>query len=176
MKYYGLCFAILIAGSPLYAQIYKWTDSKGDVHFSDTPQPGAEEITMPKVQTYSPPIRAEKQVDADASDDSDPKEYDKVSIVQPEDQTTIRNTEGFVSIVTDLSPKLRRGDKLQLVFDGSPLGEPQSNNIIGLKGINRGSHTFAVQVLSARGKVLSTSKTITLYMMPPRVGMGKGAP
>jgi hypothetical protein len=38
-----------------YAQIYKWTDSQGVIHFSDTPHDGAQKLNIPDAQTYSPP-------------------------------------------------------------------------------------------------------------------------
>ena len=55
MKKYWLVISIIMAVSPIHAQIYKWVDSDGNVNFSDKPHPGAEEIPLPKVQTYSSP-------------------------------------------------------------------------------------------------------------------------
>ena len=176
MKSYWLLLGVFIATSSAYAQIYKWTDSTGDVHFSDKPHPGAEEIELPKVQTYSTPQESMAEKTPESITSAPAEAYEKINIVQPEDQATIRNTEGYVSIIIDLVPPLKKGDKIQIIFDGSPLGKPQATNVIALRDINRGSHTLAAQAVNSKGKVLNTTDTITIFMMPPRVNMGKGSP
>lgn len=160
------------------AQVYTWTDSQGVVHFSDNPHPGAEKLKLPEAQTFSPPIP--KQEIAPVNDDSTPdkdkgeqESYTKIAIREPLNQATIRNPQGYVIVSVELDPpKLGQGDLLQMIFDGSPLGDPQPNMIFELKGIYRGSHTIAVQVVNSEGKVLLTSDAITIYMQQPRVGMG----
>ncbi len=174
MRNYWLFLGIFIAISPLHAEIYKWTDSTGNVHFSDKPHPGAEEIQLPKVQTYSTPSVPVAAKTSEEITNVSGDTYEKINIVQPEDQATIRNTEGYVSIIAELQPALKKGDKIQIIFDGSPLGEPQATTVIALRDINRGSHTLAVQAVSPKGKALITSDPITIFMMPPRTNMIKG--
>lgn len=176
MSNYWLLLGLFISLNPLHAQIYKWTDSSGDVHFSDKPHPGAEEIELPKVQTYSAPQVPVAETTPEPITKAPPEAYEKINIIQPEDQATIRNTEGYVSIIAELDPPLQKGDKIQIIFDGAALGKPQDTTVIALRDINRGSHTLAVQVVSPKGKVLNTSSTITIFMMQPRTGMGRGAP
>ncbi len=48
-----IVLVFLFIAQPTFAQIYKWTDSQGNVHFSDKPQPGAEKVELPSVQTYT---------------------------------------------------------------------------------------------------------------------------
>lgn len=50
----GLCLLFLAASTQGYAQLYKWTDDKGNVHYGDSPPEGAklEEITG-KVSSYT---------------------------------------------------------------------------------------------------------------------------
>lgn len=176
MKGCYLLLGFFIVTSPLQAQIYKWTDANGNIHFSDNPHPGAKELQLPKVQTYSAPPIPPIETDSEPASNTEAQGYSKITIVQPEDQLTIRNTNGDFSIVTELEPQLKKGDKLQVIFDGLPLGEPQANTVISLHNTNRGSHTIAVQAVNSKNKVLITSDTITIFMMPPRKGMGKGAP
>jgi hypothetical protein len=175
MKKYWIFLGVFIVINSLQAQIFKWTDSSGDVHFSDKPHPGAEEIELPQVQTYSTSTAPVGDKVPDPIADPSEGAYEKISILQPEDQATIRNTEGYVSIIAELQPPLRKGDKIQVIFDGAPLGKPQPTSVIALRGINRGSHTFAVQVLDSSKKVLNTSEPVTIFMMPPRTNMIKGA-
>ena len=167
-------FCLLIIVLPVQAQIYKWTDSSGNVHFSDKPHPGSEKIELPSVQTYSSPVIPTSNAAPPIT--SEANSYEKVTIVQPEDQVTIRNTEGYVSVVCEVEPSLKSEDKVQLLFDGSVLGSPQSALVFALKSIDRGSHTIAVQVVDSEGKVLATSAATTIFMQPPRINMGKNAP
>lgn len=178
MKSCLLCCLLLVMG-PLQAEIYKWTDANGNVNFSDKPQPGAKEVILPKVQTYSSPDKLDKSVIEalpEPVNDVENTSYKTFDIVSPEDQSTIRNPEGAVSVQLEVNPSLKKGDKVQMIFDGSLIDKPRRTTVFALQSINRGSHTLAAQVIDAQGQLLNTSKPITFYMMPPRVGMGKGSP
>lgn len=178
-----LVFCFLTGMTALYADIYKWTDSSGDVHFSDKPRDGAEKVMLPNVQSYSSPTTPPSQnastnprpastsTDAGMGDDV---VYKQLNIVQPEDQQTIRNPQGYVSVILEPHPHLKKGDSLQIILDGTPLDKPKDNTLFALQNITRGSHTLAAQLIDANGKVILTSDVITIYMMPPRVGMVKG--
>ncbi len=154
----------------MQGQIYKWTDSSGTVHFTDKPRPGAEKVDLPAVQTFSsPPVEPVAtpeplQLVDEATD------Y-KIEIVEPKNQATIRNNQGYISVMLQITPELKESDKVQILFDGSPLGEPQANTVFALKDVNRGAHSIAAQIVGGAGKVLDTSEAITVYMHRPRVGM-----
>ena len=167
---------LLICAS--YAQIYKWIDSQGVVHFSDRPHPGSEQIKIPDAQSYTPPVKqsgsdTENQEKKETSTSEEHK-YTKIGIVQPLNEATIRNNQGYVVVAVELEPALAQGDNLQIIFDGAPMGDPQPNLLFQLNGIYRGKHTIAVQVINSEGEVLLTSDSITIFMHRPRVGMVQG--
>lgn len=170
---------LVIVSMASYAEIYKWTDSQGNVHFSDKAHEGAEKIKIPDAPSYSSPSsnpameepKSQLQDNADAS-----HEYKKIAISQPENEATIRNNQGYVAVAVQIEPDLIEGDELQLLFDGAPIGEPQKGLLFQINGIYRGSHRIAVQVQDEDGNVLLTSEPITIYMHRPRINMGKGAP
>ncbi|MFI4919549.1 MAG: DUF4124 domain-containing protein [Legionellales bacterium] len=158
-----------------HAQIYKWTDSQGNVHFSDTPHEGAEQLSIPNAQSYAPPKGLSSPVpQPNASSEQKDHGYTKIAINQPQNEATIRNNQGYLVVAAQLEPDLAPGDVLQLIFDGSPLGDPQTALLFQLNGIYRGSHTIAIQVLDAGGNVLNTSEPITIFMHRPYAGMGAG--
>lgn len=158
-----------------YADIYKWVDSQGNVHFSDTPHRGAEKLNIPDAQTYSAPVpQAPASDKAGQKQDGNAHVYTKLVIAQPENEATIRNNQGSITVTAEVDPDLFPGDKVQLIFDGSTLGEPQSNLLFQLSGVYRGSHTIAVQIVDAEGNVLETSDPVTVYVFRSFVGMGKG--
>ncbi|KTD21269.1 DUF4124 domain-containing protein [Legionella londiniensis] len=174
MRRLFILISLMIFLPILHAEIYKWTDSEGNVHFSDKPHPGAEKIDLPPVQTFSPPPTpppAETMVNPEVA--AKTPDYE-IAISQPENDATIRNNQGSVSVALEIQPRLNPGDKVQIVFDGTPIGEPQTATVFQLSDINRGAHTLAAQIVGSDGKVISTSETITIYMHRPRVGMVPG--
>ena len=51
-------FFILAFGMAAHAEVYKWVDADGNVHFSDTPPPNPEqEAEEVKIQSASSPAR-----------------------------------------------------------------------------------------------------------------------
>lgn len=166
-------FMLLISSS--HAQIYKWTDSQGVVHFSDSPHAGSKQVTVPEAQSFSPPVSQTNSTPQEPEKTmNEEHKYSKISIMQPLNEATIRNNQGYVVVAVELEPALAEGDMLQMVFDGAPLGDPQPNTLFQLNGIYRGSHTLAVQILNAAGEVLLTSDNITIFMHRPHVNMGRG--
>lgn len=162
------------------AQIYKWTDSAGVVHFSDKSVPGAEPIQLPQVQEISVPkastppsetstANAGNQPATEGSDEV-ATEY-TVSISKPQNQETVRNNDGDVPILVQVDPELGRSHFVQMVVDGKPLGAPQPNTVFTLQDADRGSHTLMAQVIDDGGTVLAASEVTTFYLQRPRVGM-----
>lgn len=172
-----LFVSLMLTFCSSFGQVYKWTDSQGVVHFSDKPHEGAVKLKIQDTQTFKPPVSqtgGEPTNKEEESTQGEDHKYTKIEIVQPTNEATIRNNQGFVVVAVHLEPDLSPGDNLQMVFDGAPLGDPQPNLLFQLNGIYRGTHTMAVQVLNANGDVLGTSDPITIYMHRPRVGMVKG--
>jgi hypothetical protein len=162
-----------------YAQIFKWTDSQGVVHFSDQPHPGSKQLKIPDSQGFTPPASQSGGVSQDDQKteqaSSEESKYIKIAIIQPLNDATIRNNQGYIVVAVEMEPALAPGDNLQMIFDGAPLGEPQPNTLFQLNGIYRGTHTMAVQILNSAGAILLTSESITIHMHRPRVGMVKGS-
>ncbi len=173
MQKTGIVIVSLLMSLAAYAQIYRWVDSNGNVHFSDRPHKGAEKIELPEVQTFSPPPVPESKPPAEEDDTDASSYYTSVKITQPESEATLRDNQGMVSVLVNLQPNLRVGDSLQLLYDGNPLGSPQTTTAFILNNVYRGSHTVSVQVLDSKGNVVTQSESITFFMHRPRVGMGQ---
>lgn len=156
-----------------HAQIYKWTDSQGVVHFSDMPHQGAEQVNDVPAQSYSPPTPSVLPALENQASEHQANVYTHVGITQPVNQATIRNNQGYVVVTAKVEPELFAGDKVQIVFDGTPRGTPQTDLVFQLNGIYRGSHTIAVQIVDPKGEKVLKSPSITFFMQRPRVGMVK---
>jgi hypothetical protein len=169
-----VCCLLMLMICASHAQIYKWVDGQGVMHFSDNPHDGAEIVKTPDPQVYSPPVPPPAQSPEPAVENKSEKSeasYTSIAITQPLDQATIRNDKGYVAVIVQVEPKLNKGDLVQIIFDGSPMGDPQEALLFQLNGIYRGEHTLEAQILNPDGDVLETSERITIYMQRPRVGM-----
>ena len=174
MSKLGIVLFLMMVICVSYADIYQWVDSQGNAHFSDTPHPGAEKLSVPDAQTYSAPVPESAALEKliPGSLDAPKPTYTKVAIAQPDNEATIRNNQGSIAVIVEVVPDLLPGDKVQLIFDGAPIGKPQTKLLFPLSGIYRGSHTIAVQVIDADGGAVETSESITVFMFRPRVGLG----
>ncbi|MCF7355336.1 DUF4124 domain-containing protein [Vibrio sp. CK2-1] len=211
-----LLFSLIMGQAALAGQVYKWTDSKGVTHFSDSPPPekanSKEVLSLPDIKAPAPEPQysdstqvAQTQSSAASSLDSteaqdspatqdeseaqnlansaDPAanselakdkantekqsaEADKkiaLKITSLQDDQTIRSNRGFITVQVELSKKLGIGQSLQLMMDTQPYGAPQTPSLWELKNIDRGSHTFSVNVVES-GKVIASSNTITVHL------------
>lgn len=170
MKKLSFLVMLLLAINIVHAQIYKWADSKGNVHFSDQPHDGAEEINLLNSQVSDSGPQHEKG----ASLPKKPAEVEKhlyksIAISQPENLATIRNSQGYVPVLIVTTPELKQGDLVQLLYDNQPLGAPQSTTIFALNNVKRGSHTVMAQLVDSNNNILIASKPTTFYMQRPRV-------
>lgn len=173
MKRYMVVISMLLAMSSLQAQIYKWTDSDGIVHFSDIPHVGATTIKLPEVKKNAPSIEpsSDKEPLASAITTNSKDNYRDIAITEPKNEATIRNNQGYVPIIVSIEPELKTGDLIQILFDGEPLGKPKASMISAINDIKRGTHTIAASVIDKDGGVIKTSESVTIYMHRPMVGM-----
>jgi len=170
MRYFFLI--ILILTIPTYAAIYKWTDHKGRVHYSDKPQEGAKKIKEKDLQSYTP-VPAPDIVERPAPEAA-PRAYDLIAVTQPLNEDTLRNNTGTVVVTVSLEPFLQEGDRIQVILDEHPIGEPQPGTPITLHSVDRGTHTVAVQVKDPRGEVIGESQTVVFHLHRPRENMPSG--
>lgn len=153
----GLLPALAVAG------VYKWVDPDGTVHYSDKPQPGAEEVRVPPPQTYTPtpytPITPRPEATAA------PAEYTSLSIASPAPDANIWDNTGAIPISFSIEPALDsgRGHQLVVLIDGKTL-PPTKSTSTTLENIERGSHTLQGQVVDAAGNVLISSPAITVHL------------
>ena len=165
----GLAF-ILMIWLPLVmsAEIYKWTDENGGVHFSDTPHPGAQVIKLAPPQSYKPANTGSKLTSPNSpqelNDAGSNQQYTAIKIVKPMPEDTIRDNSGMVNVVVEVSPSLNPEDKIQVLLDGSPVGAPQTSTSLNLQGVDRGTHQVQAQVIGSDGKMIMTSAPVTFYL------------
>lgn len=175
MKKYMIVLFALFAFS-VQAEIYKWVDSEGNVHYGDQPESSrAKKMKeLPGLSTYAPPpvskkpeMPAEVQALEGEPVQAAPKEkfsYRTLSIVNPEDGATVRSSPGTVTVFVALAPVLRKEDYLQVILDGTVLEPKYRSTVMKLEYVDRGEHRLAVAVFDQDGKKLLQSPTRVFYL------------
>jgi hypothetical protein len=157
-----LTTSIAIPVNASTAKIFVWRNEKGELVYSDTPRPGAEEVKTRPGNVIKSSARVETQV-LDIKTAEIPEEY-QVLINHPKDNSTIRDNTGSVYISGIIKPIFKRGLTIQLILDGEPYQKPQTHSRFSIRNIDRGEHQIKMQVFNEKGKVIALSKPITFYM------------
>jgi hypothetical protein len=157
---------LVLAATPAGAEIYKWVDDDGVVHYSDEPHPGAETLqpgSPPVVDTRIPALpRAERD---DAQSEAPASRYRRLDIVYPENDQAVRSNAGTLLIRSVLEPDLRRGDRLVPLLDGRPVEAVQTApGEFRLDNVDRGTHTVSVQVQGADGRVWLRADPVIVHL------------
>jgi hypothetical protein len=146
---------------------YRWVDAQGVVHYSDTPQPGAQVIQLQSAQTYqapAPPAAPGAKAVAVPKDADGP--YQSCSVVQPAAEASFFNPES-VPVSVQLTPDLRAGDQIAVTVDGAALSPMNPGRLqYQVSAPLRGAHTVNVAVQDADGKQVCHS-SLTFYVQQP---------
>lgn len=169
------CTALFAA--PAGAEIYKWVDNQGVVHYSDKPVDGAQPADLPQLQGADSTTLPDDSA-APAPDESSPGANGlSVTLQRPQPQETFRGT-GAVPLQAAVSPQLAVGQNLVYYLDGNPAAQPTRNTSLQLSGLARGEHTASVAVVDDTGNSVAHSPSVTFYVKTPSAitPLNKSAP
>ncbi|MGB0895215.1 MAG: DUF4124 domain-containing protein [Parashewanella sp.] len=170
VMYFAICLmiiALMILSPSAGATVYKWVDSKGKVHYSDSPKDGAKIVkpsanTQNQISLNSPHISS--HIVSQTETNSASNVHYQLEILSPQDDATIRNNRGDFSVTTSIKPNLEGKHVWILYLDGKRYGEVQGHGRFSLMGIDRGSHRLKVDVLTQTGHIVASSPEITVYL------------
>jgi len=157
--------AALGADSPGTTTIYRWVDAKGVVHYTDSPQPGAQQLHVPPAQTYrAPPVR-DVPVGSPAGEAA--PSYEACLIAQPASQHSFYAPEQVI-VNIELVPALRAGDRLTVTADGSALAPADPSGLnFAIQAPDRGAHTVTAVVHDPSGRAACRAPPVTFYVRRP---------
>lgn len=172
-----MAIALAVSPAPALADVYRWVDEDGVVHFSDEPRDGAERIEVQEPPTVRLPRPQSSGTSAatggQAEDDGDEAAgYERFAITSPTEEQTIQSAPGEVPVSLSLEPGLREGHRIRLLLDGSPADvSPLRSLQVTLGPLDRGPHTLAAEVTDASGRVRARTETVTFYLHRPSVNL-----
>lgn len=162
MKY--LILMLVLVSACVQAEVYKSTNEKGEVVYSDRPSVGAKRVRLPALPTYTaPPVVPSANA---ARDPAENTHYENFSFSKPKNDDTVRNNLGIVIIESKLVPTLQTqlGHRVQFYLDGTPNGPLIDRTSITLSNLDRGEHTLSASVIDMDGKVLASTGDITVHV------------
>lgn len=151
--------------SPVFAEVYKHVDEKGNVSYSDVPQKkGDAPISLPEPTTYKSD-RAPKSSTGEGRKKPAPKivQYDSVVIAAPENGATIRSNTGDIAVQISSTPALQSSNVYVVFLDGNKIQESPAASVT-LTNVDRGSHTISVQIHDDKAQVLANSEPVTIHL------------
>ncbi len=156
------CLPLLLSAG----EFYKWVDEQGVTHY-DARKPNHEAEVVTTIDTA--PSSSQRTYpswnnDHDEGEEERAPGYRKFSIAKPEQDETIRNTEGVVNVSLFLSPGLRDEDRIVVTLDGQPLPEKLQSTQFSLKDIPRGTHRLKAKIVDAQGKTLISTGTVSFHL------------
>lgn len=156
----------LLATGAAKAQAYKWTDEDGVVHYSDRPQPGAQEVDLGKYSAPQGNTLARKPLPRRASaaeqDDTGTFRYESLSVASPAAEETLWNIGAVLNVSLALSPGLQSGHRVQAYFDGAPL--EVAGLSFQLQEVYRGEHNLQAEIVDETGRVMIRSQPTRFYV------------
>lgn len=170
MRY--LPYLVLLIATPLMAaNVWKWRDASGVVHFSDQPVPGAEQVSIQSSSTFTAPvIPTARATSSSSSSSAVAASYKNVEIWKPSAESTIPNLSGSVSVGVRVEPALAAEHRLALYLDGQLVsGFPERGTEFELNDMSRGAHTLDLVVIDMKGVQVTASAPIKFYVQRPTV-------
>ena len=147
-----------------HAGLYKGMDESGNVIYSDTPFENAEKITPPPLSIVdAPKVKPEQKVVEEEK--AAETKYTKFSITAPKNDQNIWNEPALI-VSLQLDPPLAttEGHTTWLMMDGKPLVKKSQSLSLQIGRADRGSHTLQAQVRNIKGKVIKSTKSITVHI------------
>lgn len=86
----------------------------------------------------------------------------EINIVSPRQDEMIQDSSGRVTVT--VKANVREDQYIQLVLDGSLVGNPRKETGIDLEGVVRGSHQMEALLVDSEDRILATSPTVTFHM------------
>lgn len=171
---------LLILATSSWAEIYKWRDDSGTLHFSDQKPPANYNPVTVDVDTgsHTQSTQSSESNDGEASASAPehdqttptpppaPTRYSQIRLTSPAPNASIRSNNGSLSLNCTTTPALSQeaGHKVRFFIDGQ-VAATSSRCQHTLTNVNRGEHTASAAVIDAGGKTLIKSPTVKFFLL-----------
>jgi hypothetical protein len=175
-KYVVFAAVTFVSSSGLSAAVYKSVDSQGNVVYTDEPGGDAKPVKLPPLSTVpAPRYKSSTQSPMDL-EPSAVANYQKISIVSPTQDATLRDNTGAVPVDVVVEPALNSvaGHRFRYYLDGQAQGKPTESGQISFANLDRGSHTVEAAVVDNAGRELIRSGSVQFFLHRQSVNFPTG--
>ena len=160
-----LCSVALNAGA---ADIWRWTDADGVVHFSDQPRPGAVKVNLGPISAPSGNGPRPEEPPAEAASEPERRRqsfaYTSCVVQSPENDQTFSGVQA-VTVILGIEPQLQDGHRVQVYVNGALNTDwPPEATSFTLPEVFRGSHTIQARIVDSANRVLCNVPTVTFHL------------
>ncbi|ACO80698.1 hypothetical protein AvCA_45880 [Azotobacter vinelandii CA] len=160
-----LPFSLALLAFPATAGIYSQLDEQGNRVFTNRPLDGASAIHLSPTNSMPAPATAEP-APGKPSDRTKKPGYRWLRILAPEPDATVRDA-GALTVTAVSEPGLHPGHRYRLRLDDTPVGPGGSGPVFSLDNLERGTHSLAVDILDAEGRLLESSPEQAVHVKRP---------
>ncbi len=171
MKSQLISLTLLIAFSPVQADIFRSVDEKGNPVFTDLPNSKSKPVKLKAPSTYTAPSLP-TPVGSSASDTGEDagsethSYYEIFSIASPGDGEALRDNAGDVNTRLSLEPALnvKAGHRVQYYLDGVASGKPVASLSAVMHQVERGEHGLYAALINRAGEEITRTEIINFQM------------
>lgn len=169
-KYWSLLilFTCISLSAAEKKKLYKWIDENGNVHYTDEPRKGAEEITIKEVPAIKmkPVTIPNLGQTAPGNSQSNPVvSYQNLTLLEPQNDGVVRNNAGAVTLTAQIEPDLMPEHSIRFFLDGKPVDSDPRILTVTVTEVSYGSHSASFVVLDKDGKQISSSKVNSFHLL-----------
>ncbi|MCW8908774.1 MAG: DUF4124 domain-containing protein [Sedimenticola sp.] len=151
------------------AAIYKWVDSRGEVHYSDTPTRDAEKIELSDPTIYTPSGPGNRTDNEPVDRPTAPRTgsslpYASFVILSPGRNEQVQANDGRVTIRFSSQPSLQEGHYIQAILDGRILDQRLYQGTLLLENVERGAHMIHASIHDAAGRLMARSNIVQFFV------------
>ena len=146
------------------APAYRWVDESGQVHYSDRPAPGAEQVELVTGASSVSSGRYALPAAAVEAQGRGVAAYQMFAIAQPASQETLWGAGGVVDVALRISPELQPGHRFGYDLDGEFTLLESRQSHFQLHDIHRGTHALQAVILDEHEEEVLRSAAVTFYV------------
>ena len=168
---------ILYIPSNTWAEVFKSIGPDGSIIYSDnSPKKDASPLALepistlstPKQKTNSQPSVATEPPTTESNKEAQKPEitYSAFTITSPNNNSTIRENSGSVSVQLEITPKLgvESGHSISMTLDGKSVQQGGASTQAVLNNLDRGSHTISAHIHNSKGEVIRSTSSVSFHL------------
>lgn len=178
-----ISFVLLLTVSPLTAQVYKTTDTDGNVVYTDRPPAdGSKPIKLAPISVIESPSYPKKpEADKEGEKANElslrdmRRKYKDFAIVSPQPEESVWHPDEAITVAWSVRYELQPGMQVTITVNGQPYATT-TNRIIPIGSLDRGEHIVTAELKDVKNRKIATAKPVAFYVKRPNIHTNRARP